>query len=128
MISEYLIVGLERLQVTLNEFLSLLKSRYGSPDAQVTAKEIKATVAKLSESWMVEFAPHLEASQLVSSDYLADLNIHFQRLLTPSEHASQRSNYEKEVRAINKDYKQNLIIPLKRSRTQQPSRLETYRV
>jgi hypothetical protein len=52
----------------------------------------------------------------VGEGILADLNVHFQRILTFSEHATTRSRYDDELRAILDEFVVRIILPLKQSR------------
>ncbi len=47
---------------------------------------------------------------------LADLSVHFQRVLTFSEHATIRSRYDAELTAIMENFTLKIVVPLKQSR------------
>jgi hypothetical protein len=117
MTDEQLILTVERLRDDLQELKSELKTRYQSPSLQVTARDVRSTAARLAEMWMVALAQRPEIVKTIPTDYRADLAVHFQRLLTFSEHASKRSRYESEIKAILEKFTLELIIPLKRLRT-----------
>jgi hypothetical protein len=72
----------------------------------------------MAETWMVDLGGREDIRSLVPSDYLADLNVQFQRLLTSSERASQRRRYEAAIDAILKRFTLDLVIPLKQARGQ----------
>jgi hypothetical protein len=113
MIDDSIVLTIERLRDELVELRASIKSRYRKPTSPVIASEMKATAARIAETWMVNVAPRLEATSAISSDYVADLNVHFQRLLTFSERSSQRSRYDAEIKDILNKYTVGLIIPLK---------------
>jgi hypothetical protein len=74
---------------------------------------------------MVDLGVREDIRGRVPSDYLADLNVQFQRLLTSSEHASQRKRYEAAIDAILKRFTLDLVIPLKQARGQETSEILT---
>jgi hypothetical protein len=118
MIDDQVILTIERLRDSLGELRSDLKQKYGKSDRQVTSELIRKAASEIAEAWMVDIAVRPEIARIISSDYLADLNVHFQRLLTLSEHASLRSRYEAEIKSILKNFTVNFIIPLKQQRVQ----------
>jgi len=111
---DQLVLTIERLRDDLIEFRSALRKRYIAAQ-QVVAKELKSRASRLAETWMVEVAPSPEVSLAVESDYLADLNVHFQRLLSYSERATLRSKYDGELKGILADYNVRVIIPIKQT-------------
>lgn len=119
MITQQFLLKIERLQDDLLRLKSDLKIKYKNPTKQVTAEGLKSAFAKIAEVWMVELAPQIESMQLISSNYLADLNVHFQRILTFSEQASQRTRYDSEIKEISKNFTVSLIFPLKKYFMQQ---------
>lgn len=118
MIDDQVIITAERLRDELVDLKASLRERYRLPTRQVTADDLKARAARAAETWMVDLAVRGAIRQHVSSDYLADLNVQFQRLLTSSEHASQRTQYDFTIQAILKRFTLNLIIPVKQARSQ----------
>jgi len=52
----------------------------------------------------------------IGSATLADLNVHFQRILTYAEHATTRGRYEVEIRSILDNFSVKVIVPLKQAR------------
>lgn len=113
MVDEQTILSIERLRVDLEDLLSTVRHRYRKSRQQVVAGDLKERAARLAETGLVEIAGRKELSAAISVDYLADLSIRFQRLLTFSEKSTARSKYETEVKAIIKDYRAKLVIPLK---------------
>jgi hypothetical protein len=117
MIDDAPILAIERLRDELEEFKSALRQKYSNSDRQVVDQKLKATAARLAEAWIVNIAQRPEVTGAISADYLADLSVGFQRLLTLSEHASKRSRYESEIKIILRDFNLKLVIPLKQLRT-----------
>jgi hypothetical protein len=115
-ISEQLILTIERLLVDLAELAKELRSRFKSADRPVRGGPVSERAAELAEIWMVQVAPNGDVRSAIEDDYLADLTVHFQRLLTASEKATSRGFYEKEIRAILKNSRLRLVIPLKQMR------------
>jgi hypothetical protein len=118
MIDGQLILALERLRDELTELKAAIHSRYRGATRQVRADDIKTRAARAAETWMVNLAHQGDIRELVASDYLAELNVQFQRLLTCSEHAAQRRRYTSAIQAILKDFTLALIMPLKRTHSQ----------
>ena len=110
---EQLILAAERLRDDLTQLRSNLRSRYKKKSSQVVARDAKEKAAGLAEIWLTELAPRDEVAAAVDSDYLADLTVHFQRLLTYAEHATVRSRYDSELNAILKDYSLGVVVPIK---------------
>jgi len=115
MLDDSVIVTIERLRDDLAEFRSALRKDYTNPNQQVVGQNFKKKAAELAEKWMVDLnlAQRPEVIEIIPSDYLADLTVHFQRLLTFSEHSSKRSRYDSEIKAILKELTGRLVIPLK---------------
>jgi hypothetical protein len=113
MVDEQTILSIERLRGDLDDFLTKMRRRYSSPGRPVVAEDLKETAARLAETGLVEIVGRKELSAAISVDYLADLSIRFQRLLTFSEKSTTRSKYESEAKAIIKDYRAKLVVPLK---------------
>ncbi len=120
MIDEALILTLQRLRDDLGNFRFELRSRYSDPKRQVTASDLKEVAARMAETWMVRVAQVPDVKFAIDSNYLADLNVHFQRILTFSEKASTRARYDLEIKSILRDFTIKLVIPLKQLR-QEPA-------
>ncbi len=116
MIDAQLIVSIERFRDDLGLLKTALRRKYADADRQVIAEDLKRTAARMAETWMVDFSQRLEVSRCVSAGFLGDINVHFQRLLSLSEHASKRSRYDEQIDAILKPFTMEVIIPLKRFR------------
>lgn len=107
-----LIVTAKRLRGDLAEFKRALRSSYARPDQQVTSSGLKTRSTALAESWLTDISRHSEIARCVSTKYLAELSVHFQRLLLWAERATVRKRYDEEIKAILKDYTASLLIPL----------------
>jgi len=116
MIDDQLVVTVERLRDNLVELRKSLRRRYRVPARQVTAEDLRECAARAAETWMVDLGVREDVRSRVPSDYIADLNVQFQRLLTSSEHASQRKRYDAAIDAILKRFTLDLVIPLKQAR------------
>lgn len=116
MIDDQIVLTVERLRDDLVELRQELRRRYRDPARQVTAKDLRERATRSAETWMVELGVREDIRSLVPSDYLADLNVQFQRLLTSAEHASQRKRYDAAIGAILSRFTLDLVIPLKRAR------------
>ncbi len=121
MIDDQLVVTVERLRDNLVELRKSMRRRYSDPARQVTADDLRESAARAAETWMVDLGVREDIRIRVPSDYLADLNVQFQRLLTSSEHASQRKRYDAAIVAILKRFTIDLVIPLKQARGQATS-------
>jgi hypothetical protein len=116
MVDDQSILKLERLRDDLGNLKSDIRKRYAAATSQVTAADIKRQSARLAEMWLADFMGRRGLVSLIDENYAADLNVSFNRLLTFSERASQRSSYEREINAVLKEFTSKLIIPLKRQR------------
>jgi hypothetical protein len=112
-LDEQLILAAERLRDDLTQLRTDLRSRYKQKTSQVVARQIKEQATALAEIWLTELAPREEVTAAVDSDYVADLTVHFQRLLTCAEHATVRSRYDIEINAILKEYSVRVVVPMK---------------
>jgi len=112
-IDEAGVLSIERLRDDLSSFHADLKTRYRSERRQVTSDELTTRAARLAETGMVEIVGRTELSAAVSRDDIARLSIQFQRLLLFSERSTTRSKYDAEIKALLRDYRARLVIPLK---------------
>lgn len=127
MIDDQVVVTVERLRDELVDLRKSLHGRHREATRQVTAEDLRERAARIAETWMVELGVRDDIRGRVSSDYLADLNVQFQRLLSSSEHASQRKRYDAAIDAILKRFTLDLVIPLKQARSQVRSSPEATR-
>jgi hypothetical protein len=100
--------------------------KYANAQRQVVDDKLKETAARLAETWIVNLSQRSEIAQACSSDYFADLGVHFQRLLAFSEHATQRTRYDFEINSILKEFSLQLVIPLKQSRARVTQAIPTH--
>lgn len=117
MVDDKIVLTAERLRDDLSQLKLDLKHRYSDKDRQVTADELKMKAARLAEIWMINLAEHPEVIYHIDRDYLANLNIHFQRILVLSEKSSKRMKYDNEINDILQRFTLDFIIPLKRLRS-----------
>lgn len=119
MIDDDVVVAVERLQDDLEDLRTALRNQY-SANSQVKSPELRTRAARVAEAWMVGLGTRDDIRACTQSDYLADLNIQFQRLLTASEHATLRRKYDECIRTVLSRYAIDLIIPLKQARGRTP--------
>lgn len=113
MLDEQAIVSIERLRDDLDEFRRDIGRRYPDERRQVVSDDLRKQVASLGERGAIEIAGRTELSEVVRAEYLADLSVRFQRLLSYSERATVRSKYDKEIRAILRGFRAKLVVPVK---------------
>jgi hypothetical protein len=123
-IDEDFILALERLRDEMIDFRSEIRRRYESPNRQVTAIELKERAARFAETWMIRVAQLPDVKAAIESDYLGDLNVHFQRILIYSEKATKREKYDSEIKAVLKEFTIRLIMPLKQRKGLHSAALE----
>ncbi|MGA3167250.1 MAG: hypothetical protein ABSF14_14175 [Terriglobia bacterium] len=116
MIDPQSIVSVERLRDDLGILKTSLRRKYSDASRQVISEDIKRSAALLAETWLADLSQRPEVTAAVSAGFLGDLSVHFQRLLSFSEHASKRSRYDQEIVAILKRFTIEVVIPLKRPR------------
>jgi hypothetical protein len=114
MVDDKIVLIAERLRDDLSQLKLDLKHRYPNKNRQVTADELKLKAIRLSETWMINLAEHPEVTYHIDRDYLANLNIHFQRILVLSQKSSKRLRYDNEINDILQRFTLDFIIPLKR--------------
>ena len=113
---EQVILATDRLRDDLSSIRAELRRRYPSAAAQVTNDPIRKHIASLAETWLIEVAGDSSVLAAVGSEILGDLNVHFQRLLTFTEHATTRSKYDREIKSVLQDFTMRVVLPLKRVR------------
>jgi hypothetical protein len=116
MADEQLIVTSKRLGADLRDLRSLLHKTYRGASRQVTSTDLREKASSLAEAWISDLSQRAEMA-CVSAKYLADLNVHFQRILLFTERATVRSRYDQEIGIILKDYTANLVVPLMQNAT-----------
>jgi hypothetical protein len=115
-IDDALVLRVERLRDEVDQLRADLRRRYNAPARPVVAAEVRDLAARLGERWVVEIAPRDDVRQIVGEDIVGDLGIEFQRLITYSEQASQRSRYEASIRSILRNFRNKVVVPLKQAR------------
>ena len=96
----------------LRDLKSSLRKKYRGPKQQVTSPELRRKASELGETWLADLSQRPAIEHAVSSDYVADLNVHFQRLLTFAEQATIRGRYDAEITGILRHQVQGLLVPL----------------
>jgi hypothetical protein len=117
MIEEQMIVTAERLRDDVVNFKAALRAKYG-PTSQVTSDDLRRKAAGLAEKWLVELAIDDAVKAALGDSTLADLNVHFQRVLTFSEHATVRKRYDAEINNILRGYLQRSAVDVLRMASQ----------
>ena len=122
MIDEQTILTAERLRDDLASLRTAIRKKYSSGSRQVTSVDLQTQAARLAEKWLVELAMDEAVAAALGASTIADLNVHFQRVLTFAEHATIRARYETEIRSILDDYSVKVVLPLKQSRGKEVER------
>lgn len=107
-----LVVATRRLMGDLRDLKSSLRKTYPNKRRQVTSPELRRQAFSLAEIWLTNLSQRPAIELSVSAEYLADLNVHFQRLLIFSEQATLRSRYDEEIKSIVRNYMKQLVVPL----------------
>ena len=107
-----LIVSIRRLMTDVRELKTALRQKYSGPKRQVTSPGLRRKASELGEAWLADLSQRPAVERAVSADYIANLNVHFQRLLTFAEQATIRGRYDAEIRAILQNHVQELVVPL----------------
>jgi len=116
MIEDRDVLAVQRLIDDLARLGGDLRSQYRNRTSQVRSEALTRRAADLAETWMVEVAAREDFKRVLDPDYLANLTVLFQRILTISGLRARRSEYDVEIRGILRDSRQSLIIPLKQAR------------
>jgi hypothetical protein len=115
-IDDALVLRVERLRDEVDQLRTSLRQRYKTLDRPVVSADVRKQAAELGERWVVEIAPRDDVRQVVGEDIVGDLSIEFQRLITYSEQLSQRGRYEASIKAILRDFRNQVVVPLKQAR------------
>jgi hypothetical protein len=116
MIDDDLVLRVERLRDSLEEFKDTLRKRYKKKSGRVSVAAVRTEAALLAERWLVEVATREDVKLAITDEVLADLNVAFQRLLTYSERANVREKYDNALSTVLKDFRANVIVALKQHR------------
>jgi hypothetical protein len=116
MIDDALVLRVERLRDSAEELRLELKSRYKSAKRPVVAPSTRESAAQLGERWLVEVSARDDVLAAVGHDVAAELNVEFQRLITFADRLTTRERYDTALKAILKDFRTDVVIPLKQAR------------
>lgn len=116
MVDDDLVLRVERLRDSLEEFKADLRKRYKKKSSRVSASEIQTRAAQMAERWLVEVAAREDVKIALTDELVADLNVEFQRLLRYSERPNTREKYDDSLAVILKDFRVNVIVVLKQNR------------
>lgn len=116
MIDDALVLRVERLRDSLEEFKKELRKSYRKKDSRVGAIAFRTRAAQLAEQWLVEIAHRDDVRVAINDEVLANLNIEFQRILTHSERITVRQKYDAAIATILRDFRATVIVALKQGR------------
>lgn len=119
MIDERFILEVERLRDAVAELWSEIKARYRSDNAQVTNEGVRKSARQSAEKWLVECSSDPELASIVGEPLVADLNVHFTRILGYASAAAIRKRYKTEIHCILQHFDLRVVIPLKQARGRQ---------
>ncbi|MGA2905541.1 MAG: hypothetical protein ABSD98_17075 [Candidatus Korobacteraceae bacterium] len=112
MAHDQIIVECKRFGTDLRDFKALMRKTYPQPGQQVSSVDLKQKAATLAEVWIGDLSQRPEIATCVTTKFLADLSVHFQRILLFAEKATIRRRYDEELGSVLKDYTANLVVPL----------------
>jgi hypothetical protein len=116
MIDDQLVLRVERLRDSVEALRDDLRARYKTPQRPVVSQDVRENAARLGERWLVEVGGREDVRVVVGDDQIADLSVEFQRLITYSEASTIRRRYDVSLKAILRDFRTRVVIPLKQSR------------
>jgi hypothetical protein len=116
MIDDQLVLRVERLRDSVESLRDELRARYRTPQRPVVSQDVRDNAARLGERWLVEVGGRDDVRSVIGDDQLADLSVEFQRLITYSEASTIRRRYDVSLKAILRDFRTRVVIPLKQSR------------
>jgi hypothetical protein len=116
MIDDALVLKVERLRDSVETLRDSVRARYGTPNRPVIAIDLRDAATQIGERWLVEVAGRPDVAAAIGADQLATLNVEFQRLLTYAEQATIRRKYEVASKAILRNFRNRVIVPLKQKR------------
>lgn len=120
MIDDQTVVTAERIRDDLHRLKTDLRARYKKPASRVVAAAVTERVTKIAEGWLVDVAARPDIQAVLDPAYVADVTVHFQRLLSLAEGIARRSLYDAEINAIAKGFTLNVAMPLKAARVAIP--------
>ncbi len=116
MIDDTVVLRIERIRDDAESLKSEMRARYSSGSRPVRDTEIRERATKVAERWLVEIGSREDIGSALSGTVLADRNVQFQRLLTYAERTTQRLKYDQALTAILKNFRAEVIVPLKARR------------
>ena len=116
MIDDQLVLRGERLRDAVEALRDDLHARYRTPQRPVVSRDVRENAARLGERWLVEVGAREDVRAILGDDVLADLSVEFQRLITYSEAATIRRRYDASLKVILRDFRTQVVVPLKRNR------------
>jgi hypothetical protein len=119
--NEKTVVELKRLGTDLRELKTALRQKYHDPSQQVSAPEIKSKASSIAESWLADFSQRAEVVASASQDILANLTVHFQRILTFAERGTLRKRYDAEITDILRHFTTDVVVPVMQGRVRTKS-------
>jgi hypothetical protein len=114
-IAENVIVRLERLRDEAEFFSRSLRKQYRAGSA-ISNKRVQAEARRMGEMWVTELSLAPGLSDAIGANVVADLSVHFQRLISLADKATCRRQYDEELKAILDDYRTRVVIPAKSRR------------
>ncbi|MCX6168125.1 MAG: hypothetical protein NTX65_02210 [Ignavibacteriales bacterium] len=124
MIDDQLVLRVERLRDEVELLKAKIRDVYKSKGRPVSSAELKKQASSIAERWLVEVAGDSSVVNSIGNDALAERSVHFQRLLTYSERNTLRSKYDQSLNAILKEFRAQIIVPLKSKRITANNRRE----
>jgi hypothetical protein len=116
MIDDQLVLRVERLRDAVESLQREIRSRYSKPKSQVVSRDVRDDAAKVAERWLVEMGSRSDVRAVLGDEVLGDLTVEFQRLIRFSEASTLRSRYDSALRAVLRDFRTRVVIPLKQNR------------
>jgi hypothetical protein len=116
MIDDELVLRVERLRDSLLAFRVDLRRRYKLKTSRVMAADVRKQAAMLAEPWLADISARQDVRAAIAEETFADLNVAFQRLLTNSEHETERKSYDQSLASVLNDFGTRVVVPLKKNR------------
>lgn len=118
MIDDAIVLRAERLRDDVSDLLATLKQHYGSASSLVSSAVLKETAASIGERWLVELAARQDLKTIIKGKVLAELGLECQRLISYAEGRIQRGKYDKALKTILGEFRNEVIVPMKQARNQ----------
>jgi len=120
LIDDAIVLRMERLRDDAEALKAEMRQRIKSATGQITATDLRKKAAAIGERWLADFVPRADIAAALGGTELADRTVHFQRILTYAERATQRSKYDASLGAILKNFRAAVVVPLKARRSASP--------